>query len=132
MFLNFGSPTVLVIDDDESLQRLVKFRLEGHEKVKIMQTTDGENGLSRAVKNLPDLIILDWMLPDIQGPEVLRQLKSQQETKHIPVLMLTGRNKIGEIEDAFSLGAEAYLTKPFSLQKLGEKVTEILNTTKSN
>ena len=79
-----------------------------------------------AIEKEPDLIILDWMLPDILGPAVLSELKKAASTKHIPVLMLTGKDKVGDIEDAFKLGAEGYLTKPFQLQKLGEKVTNML------
>lgn len=131
MFFGFGAPDILVIDDDTSLQRLVKARLEKHEKVNISAALNGQDGLDLAIQNKPDLIILDWMLPDIQGPDVLSELKTHQDTKKIPVLMLTGRNKIGEIEEVFSLGAEAYLTKPFSLQKLGEKVTTLLSETES-
>lgn len=127
MFFGFGSPNVLVIDDDESLQRLIKARLEGREKVNVTCALTGEDGFNKAVDNKPDMIILDWVLPNIQGPDVLLQLKAQESTKNIPVLMLTGRNKIGEIEETFSLGTEAYLTKPFSLQTLGEKVINILS-----
>lgn len=130
MFFSFASPTpkILIIDDDKTLQCLIKFRLEHHEKTEVTQATDGEKGLARVAKSTPDLIILDWMLPGIQGLEVLKQLKNKKDTNRIPVLMLTGRNKIGEIEDAFNLGADGYLTKPFSLQKLGEKVTGLLES----
>lgn len=131
MFFGFGAPDILVIDDDKSMQRLVKALLEKHEKVNISVALNGQNGLDLAIQNKPDLIILDWMLPDLQGPDVLSELKKHPDTKNIPVLMLTGRNKIGEIEEVFSLGAEAYLTKPFSLQKLGEKVTTLLSETDS-
>lgn len=119
--------TVVVIDDDPSLQRQVHFRLKKHEKLTVVQAINAETGLQKIQDSPPDLIVLDWVLPDISGPEVLKKLKTEQHLKDIPVLMLTGRNKVGDIEDAFTLGADAYLTKPLSLQKLGEKVTEILS-----
>jgi len=117
---------VLVIDDDDSIRRQISFRLERHENITVFKARNGERGILSAIEKEPDLIILDWMLPDILGPAVLSELKKAASTKHIPVLMLTGKDKVGDIEDAFKLGAEGYLTKPFQLQKLGEKVTNML------
>jgi len=129
----FGSnkPTVLIIDDDSSLRRQLSFRLKNRENIDVIEAENGKSGLEQATLMLPDLIILDWMLPDIQGPQVLDELKLINSTKSIPILMLTGKNKIGNIEDAFKLGAEAYLTKPFSLQKLGDKVSDLLKANKT-
>ena len=128
IFKFFKTPKkqVLVIDDDDSIRRQVSFRLEKHENVTVLKAKNGERGLISAIEKKPDLIILDWILPDILGPAVLKKLKNAAKTKNIPVLMLTGKDKIGDIEDAFKLGAEGYLTKPFQLQKLGEKVTDML------
>lgn len=117
---------VLVIDDDDSIRRQVSFRLERHENIIVFKAKNGTNGIISAIEKEPDLIILDWLLPDILGPEVLKKLKGSAKTKNIPVLMLTGKDKIGNIEDAFKLGAEGYLTKPFQLKKLGKKVTDML------
>ncbi len=117
---------VLVIDDDDSIRRQVSFRLERHENITVFKAKNGKNGIISAIEKEPDLIILDWVLPDILGPAVLSKLKKSANTKHIPVLMLTGKDKIGDIEDAFKLGAEGYLTKPFQLKRLGEKVTDML------
>ena len=124
----FGSNKlkVLVIDDDPSLRRQVRLRLEMRENFDVIEAENGETGLVLANSHNPDVIILDWMLPDIQGPEVLDYLKLKNETSSIPVLMLTDKNKIGNVEEAFDLGADAYLTKPLSLQRLGEKVCELL------
>lgn len=128
MFINLGTTNkkVLIIDDDDSLRRLVHVRLERHEKINVLQAADGDTGIAKAQADMPNLVILDWMLPDISGTKVLRHLKAENKTKDIPVLMLTGRNKVGDIEDAFKYGADGYLTKPFSLTKLGEKVVELL------
>lgn len=122
-----GKKTVLVIDDDTSLQRQIRFHLEHrYENIEIKQALDGKNGLEIAHTEVPSLIILDWMLPDIEGPTILSSLKAEQNTKNIPVLMLSAKNKIGEIEEVFELDADSYITKPFSLQQLGEKVQELL------
>lgn len=129
MFFQSKKKRVLVIDDDDSILRQVIFRLERHEKVTVLKAKSGQRGMTSAIEKNPDLIILDWMLPDIRGPAILKKLKRITHTQHIPVLMLTGKNKVGDIEDAFSLGADGYLTKPFSLQRLGEKVKQMLETT---
>jgi len=127
MFFGSIKKKVLVIDDDPSLQRLLQVRLKLHEDVNVIEAMDGKNGLIQANSHNPDLIILDWMLPDIQGTEVLEQLKQARKTKNTPVLMLTGRNKVSDIEDALNLGVDAYMTKPVSLLELGKKVSEMLN-----
>ena len=126
MLFGNNKQKVLVIDDDSSLRRQLRFRLEKRENLIVIEAENGLNGLEMASEHGPDLIILDWMMPDIQGPEVLDQLRNNDKTRDIPVLMLTGKNKIGNIEDAFKLGSDAYLTKPFELQKLAEKVSELL------
>lgn len=126
MFLSVNKKKVLIIDDDLSLQRQLCARLEKREGVDVIQAANGQLGLPQSDDKNPDLIILDWMLPDIQGPDALQQLRKHKNTQDTPVLMLTGRNKMGDIEDAFYLGADGYLTKPFSLQVLGKKVSKML------
>ena len=112
---------VLIIDDDRSLLRQISFRLKKHEGFDTVVAEDGQSGLLAAANQHLDLIILDWTLPDISGIDVLATLKTREKTKNTPIMMLTGHNKIGEIDDAFALGADAYVIKPCSLQKLGEK-----------
>jgi len=125
---SLGRKRILIIDDDASLQRQIRFHLEHkHDNLEVFQSVDGLRGFSKALEVEPDLIILDWLLPDIHGPEVLKRLKEDSKTKNIPVLMLSGRNNIGDIEDMFSLKAERYITKPFSLQNLSEKIIELLS-----
>ena len=126
MLFMSSSKKVLIIDDDRSLLRQLRVRLEKREKVEVITCDCGKQGLEQALEHDFDLIILDWMLPDIQGIDVLEALKANSVTRDIPVLMLTGRNKIGEVEDAFEQGAEGYLTKPCELQKLGDKVSDML------
>ena len=126
MFFKSAPKKVLIVDDDPSLLRQLRYRLENIDKLSVTVAESGEIGLEQVATNDFDLIILDWMLPDMQGIDVLSEFKSAKGTKDIPVLMLTGRNKIGEIEDAFGRGAEGYLTKPFELGKLSNKVKEML------
>ncbi len=125
MFFNNRKPRILVIDDDASLRRQVRFRLEKHEGAEVIEAENGEQGLQQASEHDPDIIILDWVMPDIQGDEVLALLKKDEKTRHTPVIMLTGKNKIGDIENAFDLGADLYLTKPFTLQQLSGRLREL-------
>jgi DNA-binding response OmpR family regulator len=123
-------PLILVIDDDASLRRQLRARLVTHEAVDVVEAENGVQGLLQAKEHNPDLIILDWMMPDIQGDEVLARLRRESKTKTTPVIMLTGKNKFGDVESAFDLGADVYLTKPFTLQQVGLKVRELLKMEK--
>jgi len=117
---------ILIIDDDRTLLRRVSIHLKKIEGIEITTFDNATDGLEAIPELNPNLIILDWTLPDIQGIDVLATLKQSDKTKGIPVLMLTGHNKIGNIEDAFELGAEAYIVKPFELQKLAEKSLSLM------
>lgn len=117
---------ILIIDDDRTLLRRLSLHLEKDKKVETLVYDNAIEGLMAAKALRPNLIILDWSLPDIQGIELLATLKELATTKDIPVLMLTGHNKIGNIEDAFEKGADAYIVKPFSLQKLAEKSASLM------
>ena len=128
MFFSNRKKKILVIDDDASLRRQLRFHLERREGVDVIEAENGEMGLIQANEHTPDLIILDWMMPGIQGDEVLNRLKGDKKLQNTPVIMLTGKNKIGEIDIAFERGADLYLTKPFMLQQLGVKVRELLGT----
>jgi len=112
---------ILIIDDDRTLLRRVSVHFKRYKGIETVVVDNATEGLAAAVELTPNLIILDWTLPDIQGIDVLETLKKSSKTKAIPVLMLTGHNKIGNIEDAFKIGAEGYIVKPFDLKKLAEK-----------
>ncbi len=122
----FSTPSILVIDDDSSIGILTKARLSSHDNYKVVLANNGFDGIKLA-NNKPALIILDWVMPGINGIDVLKQIKNNPDTANIPVLMLTGKNLIGEIEEAFDAGATDYITKPLDLKKLSEKVNSILN-----
>ena len=117
---------ILIIDDDHSLLRRASIHLKKQKNFEIVVFDNAREGVAAAKSLKPHLIILDWKLPDIQGIDVLPLLRKSDKTKSIPVLMLTGKNKIGNIEDAFERGANAYIIKPFSLKKLSEKVIVLM------
>ncbi len=109
-----ASEKILVIEDEEPIRELLKLTLESAGYSSISMAADGEDGLRLAQSRLPDLILLDLMLPGIDGLSVCRQLKSQEQTRAIPVIMLTARSEESDIIIGLELGAVDYITKPFS------------------
>ncbi len=117
---------VLVVDDELYIRNILDFALhsEGYE---VITAADGEQALKKAVDLLPDLIVLDVMMPKLDGFEVCRAIKGKDETKHISVILLTARDKQADRERGKEVNCDAYLTKPFSPNKLTEMVHEFLN-----
>ena len=113
--------TVLVADDEPHLLRLVKFRLE-REGYTVITATDGDAALELARTEHPDLIVLDVMMPKRSGFEVLKALREDEAYRDMKVIMLTARAQDRDVDAGFSLGADDYLTKPFSPQELRVRV----------
>lgn len=116
---------VLVIDDEADLIELVRYNLvkEGFE---VSSALDGESGLSVARRELPDIIVVDIMLPGIDGFEVCRSLRADGRTAHIPVIMLTAKNAEPDRIVGLELGADDYVVKPFSPRELAARVKAVL------
>jgi DNA-binding response OmpR family regulator len=118
-------PIVLVADDDQDILELVTFRLEraGYE---VVQARDGEDALRIATEVRPDLAVLDVMMPKLSGYDVTRQIREQDSTREIPVILLTARVQEADVARGFEAGADDYLKKPFSPQELRARVHAIL------
>jgi len=119
------NPSILVVEDDEPLRDLLTWNLnaEGYD---VRSTADGEEALLMVREQQPDAIILDWMIEQVPGIEVCRQIRKGKETAHIPIVMLTAR---GEEEDrvrGLKTGADDYVTKPFSTRELMARVEALL------
>ncbi len=116
---------ILVAEDDPGSSKLLDFRLKslGHDIIFVM---DGGEALKTATKEKPDLILLDIMMPVMNGFQVLRKLKSQEETKNIPVIMLTSKVQEKDVVCGLEAGAEDYITKPFSFAELNARVNRAL------
>lgn len=116
---------ILIADDDPLLVRLVAYKLEaqGH---RVLQAADGEAALAMAGEHAPDLIVLDGMMPSIDGFEVLRRLKESAVTRDIPVIMLTARRLEKDVVAGLTLGARDYLVKPFIPEELIARLNGIL------
>jgi two-component system alkaline phosphatase synthesis response regulator PhoP len=117
--------TILIVDDEEDIIELVKLNLN-REGYQMLACTTGEKALELAGSKRPDLVILDLMLPGIDGMEVCRRLKADPETQQIPVLMLTAKGEEADIVAGLELGASDYVTKPFSGKVLVARVRRVL------
>ena len=118
--------TVLIVDDEPDIVESIKFNLE-FENIESIEAYDGEVALSKARKENPDLIILDIMLPKINGYKIARLLKFDESYKHIPIIMLTARTQKTDIELGEETGADEYVTKPFDMEMLVALVKKYLN-----
>ena len=120
-----GTPLVLVADDEEDIRALVAFRLKraGYD---VITAADGAEALTLATTRLPDLIVLDMMMPKATGLEVTRSLREQDSTRGIPVILLTARAQEADVASGFEAGADDYVKKPFSPMDLQLRVQALL------
>jgi two-component system phosphate regulon response regulator PhoB len=118
-------PSILLVDDERDLLSLLDFNLRAAGFETLLATT-GEQALSHLRRRVPDIVLLDLMLPDVPGTEVCRQLKSDPRTRHVPVVMLTAKGDEVDRVVGFELGADDYVTKPFSVRELVLRVRAVL------
>ena len=117
--------TVLVVEDEEDILALLHFNLikAGYD---VVCATCGEEGLDSVSKHKPDLVLLDLMLPGIDGLEICRRLRSQESTKDTPIIMLTAKGEESDVVKGLELGADDYVTKPFSIKVLLARVNTVI------
>ncbi len=120
-----ANENILVVDDAEDILELVSYNLNKN-GFKVTRAASGEDALGTARTELPDLIILDLMLPGVDGLDVCKILKNDSKTSHIPILMLTAKGEEADIVTGLELGADDYVTKPFSPRVLIARVRTIL------
>ena len=121
--------TILIAEDEADIRQLVSFNLE-RETYKTITAGDGKEALTLATSKIPDLIILDLMLPIMDGFSVFKELKIDSRTKDIPVIMLTAKAQLDDIIAGLEMGADDYLTKPFSPKELVLRVKALLKRVK--
>jgi DNA-binding response OmpR family regulator len=122
--------SVLVVDDDPDVCDLVTYKLE-QSGFEVRRASDGDAALREVAKRIPDLVLLDIMMPGISGLEVLERLRSDHTTSLIPVVMLTAKAQENDVERGFQLGADDYVVKPFSPRELVRRVTAVLSRRQS-
>jgi DNA-binding response OmpR family regulator len=117
--------SVLVVDDDPVILRLlqVNFDLEG---IGVVTAVDGEEGLKLAQTNPPDLVISDIMMPKVNGLELLAALRSSPDTASLPVILLSAKAQVADVQRGLELGADDYVTKPFDPLELIDRVYKVL------
>ncbi len=116
---------ILVIEDEEDILELINYNL-GKEGYRVTGVTSGEDGLKSARHNLPSLVVLDVMLPGLDGLEVCKMLKNDGKTQHIPIIMLTAKSEESDVVTGLEVGADDYITKPFSPKILIARIRNIL------
>ena len=119
---------ILVIDDDPTLLKLAQGVLHSN-GFDVIASADAPNGLETAMKQKPDLIVLDVMMPIINGFNICRLMKSQKALKHIPIILLTSRSTKADQDIGTEVGADAYLSKPFKTEEFLDKIRELLKIT---
>ncbi len=117
--------TILVVEDEADLRELIGFNLE-REGYRCLQASDGDEALAEITKSIPDLVILDRMLPITSGDEVLTRVRKDPRTAAVPVLMLTAKADESDELVGFAMGADDYVTKPFSMKALMARVGALL------
>lgn len=119
--MSLANPKILVVEDEPNQVELIEFNLnsEGYE---VVVARDGEEALNLAEEENPDLILLDWMLPKVSGIEVCRQLRRSKMTREIPIVMLTARSEESDKIRGLDIGADDYITKPYSIKELLARV----------
>lgn len=122
---------VLVVDDEPNIVLSLEFLMQ-QAGFDVTTALDGESALALVSENPPDLLLLDISLPGISGFEVLEQLRNQPSFKRLPIVMLTAHGREVEREKGLALGADDYITKPFSTRQLVEKVQALLNESSSS
>jgi len=128
--MNAAQPTVLLIEDEAAQREVLCYNLEA-EGYRVLQAASGDEGVLLARENVPDAIILDWMLPVMSGIEVCRQIKSNADTKDIPVIMLSARSEEMDKVRGLETGADDYVVKPYSLKELMARVRAQLRRTRA-
>jgi len=123
------TPLVLIVEDEAPLVTLLRYNLE-KAGFRVVEAVDGDEALLAVSEEVPDLILLDWMLPAVSGIEVCRRLRRRPETRVVPIIMLTARGEETDRIRGLDSGADDYVTKPFSPEELVARVRAVLRRTR--
>jgi two-component system phosphate regulon response regulator PhoB len=118
-------PHVLVVEDEDALSALLQYNLD-KEGYAVSVAGDGEEALMLIDEQLPDLVVLDWMLPKVSGVEVCRRLRARPETRNLPIIVLTARGEESDRIRGLDTGADDYVVKPFSMSELAARIRAVL------
>ena len=116
---------ILIVEDEEALVTILKYNLEKN-GFETSFVTDGKKVLEKLHTDRPDIILLDWMLPHVSGIEICKVLRQDHSLRHLPIIMLTARGEENDKVNALSIGADDYITKPFSIPELMARIKALL------
>ena len=125
------TPYVLIVEDETSIATLLEYNLQ-KEGFETALAEDGDLALLMAQERVPDLILLDWMIPKLSGIEVCRRLRRREATASVPIIMLSARGEEDDRVTGLDIGADDYLVKPFSMPELFARIRALLRRTESN
>lgn len=123
-----NTPTILVVEDDEAIRDMIVFNLE-RSGYRVLEAGDCQSGRVLIADELPDLVLLDWVLPDTSGVELARSLRRDELTSEIPIIMLTARSMEDDKVRGLDSGADDYVTKPFGARELIARINALLRRT---
>jgi two-component system phosphate regulon response regulator PhoB len=123
------NPSVLIVEDEPAQREVLAYNFEA-QGFRVSQSDNGEEALLLVAEETPDLIVLDWMLPNVSGIEVCRRLKSRPETKGVPIIMLSARSEEVDLVRGLETGADDYIVKPYSVAELMARVRTQLRRTR--
>ena len=119
------TPHILVVEDEDALWTLLQYNLD-KEGYDVAVAADGEEALTLVSERLPDIVILDWMLPKVSGIEVCRRLRQRAESRNVPIIMLTARGEESDRIRGLDTGADDYIVKPFAMSELSARIRAVL------
>jgi two-component system phosphate regulon response regulator PhoB len=117
--------TILIVEDEEDVALLLRYNLEA-EGFRVLSAASGDEAIEQIQQTVPDLILLDWMLPGLSGIELCRRWRSREETARVPIIMITARGEEAERVRGLATGADDYVVKPFSVPELVARVNALL------
>src|SRR5688572_25755236 len=119
------APRILIVEDEEPLVMLLRYNLEA-EGYAVESASNGEDAELKLAEDVPDLVVLDWMIPNVSGIELCRRLRARPETAQLPIIMLTARGEESERVRGLATGADDYIVKPFSVPELIARIRALL------
>jgi two-component system phosphate regulon response regulator PhoB len=125
-----SKPLVLVVEDEAALATMLRYNLE-KQGYRVEEAADGQEALTRIAETQPDLVLLDWMLPQMSGLEVCRQIRRRSSTRDLPVIMVTARTEDQDAVRGLNTGADDYISKPFAMDTLMARIRALLRRSNS-
>lgn len=122
---DLSKPLVLIVEDEAALATMLRYNLE-KQGFRVDEAIDGQEALTRIAENQPDLVLLDWMLPQMSGIEVCRQIRRRAITRDLPVIMVSARTEDQDAVRGLNTGADDYITKPFNMEALLARMRALL------